>query len=217
MHRYTLTGITLLAMALEGAQAITIEINLGTSSTLSYDRTVAFESFNGTPLLGQNLSVDFTFMDQEFVRLFSVTTAYETSLTLQTDGSGMVGFLDGTGYLVDANGNPLHTPQDLGSAASSDAWICAALYPLWSNELAAPTDSYGVHYDLTLPNNPQVMVTAATLRLQAAGSAGPFGIGPDLPANIVPDSVNTLLLFGMSLTGVIGMTLSRIPGNRARG
>jgi hypothetical protein len=189
--------------AIQTVQATIIELELGPSQTLSYDTSVLFEDLNGTPLTGQNLSVDFTFADNAFVRLFSVTTTYGTSLLLHTDGAGLVGYLDGTGYLLDANRQALHTPQYLGAASSSDAWMCADLFPLWSGEVQAPFDGYGVHYDLTLPNNPLVKVTGAELRLSAYGGEGPFGIGPGVPINLVPDTGETMLLLGLSLAMIV--------------
>ncbi len=205
--QFALALIALLATAFGRVHATTIEIDLGPAKTLSYDTAVAFDDFNGTPLLGQTFSLDFTFADDEFVRLFSVTKTYQTALTLQTDGEGLVGYLNGTGYLLDDQGDPLHTPQSLGRVSSSDAWMCAGLFPLWSGEVQTPFDGYGVHYDLTLPVNPSVEVTGAQLRLFAYGGEGPFGIGPGLPQNIVPDTGGTLLLLGLGLSMLMGLSV----------
>jgi hypothetical protein len=200
-----LAAIALLVLAAaSNIQAVTIQIDLGNPGTLTTDRTVAFDDLNGTSLLGQNLSVDFNFANDEFVRLFTVTSiSFGAFITLQTDGSGLVGFLDGTGYLVDQQGNPLQSPQPLGSASGSDGSMSAGLFPLLSGELSRPLDFYGVHYDLTFPLNPPVDVTAGEFRLFS--DTGPFGIGPGLPPDIVPDSGSTLLLVGIGLLGGIGL------------
>src|SRR2546422_11303818 len=99
-------AIAMIALAaVERVQAIAIQIDLGNPGSLSFDQTVAFDGLNGTSLLGQSLSVDFTFANQEFVRLFTVTSnSFIALLNLQTDGSGLVGLLQRTGYLFDAQG-----------------------------------------------------------------------------------------------------------------
>src|SRR5689334_20408584 len=88
----------------EAARGVTIPINLGPPGTLATDTTISFTGLNGTFLVGQNLSVDFVFTNLEFVRLFTVTTDFSVSMTLQTSSSSFVGFLSGTGYLTDSLG-----------------------------------------------------------------------------------------------------------------
>src|SRR5690242_4223350 len=103
-----------LLMALGSQQLFAdITIDLGTSRivTNQLDR-IAFSGLNGTPVNG-TLSVDFTFSNDEFVRLFNqyhaptiydptrtigTDPAFDISLELQTSGYSLVGFLHGTGY-----------------------------------------------------------------------------------------------------------------------
>jgi hypothetical protein len=180
-------------------EALTIGIDLGEPATFSSDTTVPFEDLNGTSLLGQTLSLDFLFADNEFVRLFTLTGgAYSVGLSLQTNLSGFVGFLDGMGFLMDDNGAPLHTQQDLGSASADDGRMFVGLFPFLSGELVEPFDHYGVHFDLTFPENTSVEVIGGQFR-----AIGFFGIGPGLPPNIVPESA-TMIFLASGFLGLAG-------------
>jgi VPDSG-CTERM motif len=185
----------------EAARGITIPINLGPPGTLATDTTISFSDLNGTGLLGQSLSVDFVFTSSEFVRLFTVTSDFSVSMTLQTSSSSFVGFLHGTGYLTDSLGNALEAPETLGSASSSTGSMTVGLFPT----VGRPLGFYDVHLDLTFPTNPAV-VTGGQFRLFS--DTGPFGIGPGLPTDIVPDTGSTAILLGLGFFGIILVTHS---------
>lgn len=184
------------------AEAVVINIDIGVPGGLSNDSVIRFDDLNGMSLTGQSLSLDFLFDEGAFARLFTVTTSYSTALRFRTDGNGLAGFMDGTGYLLDDMGNPLHSAQQLGRASSDTGWMYVGLYPLLCCEFGAPLDHFGVHYDLMFPMNPSFDITSAEFRLYAQD--GPFGIGPNLPADIVPDTGCTLFLLLASLVAVIG-------------
>ena len=193
-----IVAVALLTLASsEAVRGITI--NLGPPGTLATDTTISFSNLNGTGLLGQTLSVDFVFTSSEFVRLFTVTTDFSVSMTLQTSSSSFVGFLHGTGYLTDSLDNALELPQTLGRASGSDGSMTVELFP----QVNRPIDFYGVHYDLTFPTNPAV-VTGGQFRLLS--DTGPFGIGPGLPPDIVPDTGSTAILLGLGFVGIILFT-----------
>jgi hypothetical protein len=193
-------AVALLTLAnSEAARGVTIPINLGPPGTLLTDTTISFNDLNSTGLVGQNLSVDFVFASSEFVRLFTVTTDFSVSMTLQTSSFSFVGFLQGTGYLTDTLGNALEPPETLGSASSSTGSMTVGLFPTVSR----PFDFYGVHLDLTFPTNP-ALVTGGQFRLLS--NTGPFGIGPGLSADIVPDSGSTAILLGLGIVGIILIT-----------
>ena len=193
----------------ERARAITIGIDLGTPPKLASQSDVSFDTLNGVSLNGQTLSLDFMFTNGEFARLFTATSSqFAATLTLQTGESGLVGFLGGTGELLDQQGNPLETPQDLGSASGNDdGSMHVVLSPLLSGQLQKPLDFFGVHYDLTLPSNPSVTISGSDFQLIAAGvnHDDRFGIGPGVPTDIVPDAGSTLFLFGLGLIVVLGI------------
>ena len=159
------------------ARATTIDLDLGTPPHVTSNVTNSFDALNGTALQGQTLSLDFTFSHGEFVRLFTVTSnPFVALLKLQTNSSGMVDFLSGTGFLVDQEGNPLQPPQQLGSASGDNGLLAAGLFPLLPGDLSRPLDFFGIHFDLTLPVSPFVSVTGEEFLFKSDGNA-PFEIG----------------------------------------
>ena len=157
---------------------------------------------NGTAVTG-TLSEDFLFANNAFVRLFTGTdSSFDAIIILQTSGSGLVGFLDGTGYLIDALGNAIPGYGITGSASSSDGSMGLGFFPLLKDKTGSPNealnrplDFYGVHFDITFPVvDPSIEVTGGQFFLTAQGTT--FGIGPNLPA---PDAGSTALLFGLAI------------------
>ncbi len=195
------TAIALMILASPHAvQGTAIQIDLGPPGTYATDITIPFSALNGTALAGQSLSVDFVFANSEFLRLFTATTSFSVLITLQTNGSGLVGFLQGTGYLTDILGSALEPPEILGGASSDDGRMFAGLFP----QVGRPIDIYGVHFDLTFPTSLSVAVTGGQFRLLSDDFV--FGIGPGLPADIVPETGSTAILLGMSFLAIILFT-----------
>jgi hypothetical protein len=197
-YLFAVFALTILASS-QAVQGVAIQINLGAPDTLSSNTIIPFTDLNGTALLGQSSSVDFRFANSQFVRLFTVTTAFSVQMTLQTSSSSFVGFLQGTGYLTDSLGNALEPPQTLGRASSDNGLISVDLL----SQVNRPIDFYGVHYDVTFPTNPAV-VTGGEFRLLS--DTGPFGLGPGLPPDIVPDTGSTAILLGLGFVGIILFT-----------
>jgi hypothetical protein len=185
------------------AQATTIELNLGPSSRITSKVVNAFDVLDGMALQGQTLSLDFTFSRGKFVRLFSITSAPFTGLLkLHTNSPGMLDFLNGTGFLVDQNGNPLQPPQQLGSASRNNGSLAAGLFPLLPGDLQRPLDFFGIHFDLTLPVAPSISITRENFLL-TSDTNGPFGVGPGVNPDIVPDQGSALLLLSLASLGLI--------------
>ena len=200
MRTYLFAVIALAILASsQVVQGVAIKINVGAPGTLSSDTMIPFNDLNNTALLGHSSSVDFRFANPEFVRLFTVTTGFSVSMTLQTNSSSFVGFLQGTGYLTDSLGNALEPPQTLGRASSDNGFISVDLL----SQVNRPIDFYGVHYDLKFPTNPAV-ITGGQFHLLSDG--GPFGLGPGLPPDIVPDTGSTAILLGLGFVGIILFT-----------
>lgn len=195
--------------------AVTIGIDLGPARNIYKQgpppsgeaiNASAFETaLAGTTLHGQSLSLDLSFLNGEFVRLFTLTDAsFISLLTLQIHGSGSVGFPEGSAYLVDQQGHPLQMPEQLGIGVASDhSAIYFGLLPLLSGELQRPMDFYGIHFDLILPSSPSITITGGDFQLQSP--RGVFGIGPGLQTDIVPDVSNTLCLLGIGLFGLTAL------------
>jgi len=203
---YAAVALAIVASS-EAVQGVSIQISLGAPGALSFDTKVPFNDLNGTALLGQSVSVDFMFTSSEFARLFTVTTDPLVLLTLQTKNSGSVGFLQGTGQLIDNLSKALEPPETLGSATSSAGTMIVGLSP----QVKRPIDFYGVHYDLTFPNNPGVAVTEGEFRLFS--DSGPFGIGPGVPADIVSDTGGTAILLGLGFFGMMLPFTQRLRSN----
>jgi hypothetical protein len=196
------------------ADATMIKIGLGAAPNITSHVGDSFAALDGTALQGQTLSLDFSFLNEKFVRLFSITSSsFDAQIFLQTSGSGEVGFLNGTGYLLDQHGNPLQAPQELGSASGDDGSMAAGLFPLFGDGLHRPQDFFGVHLDLTLPDNPSVFITGSDFKFLSDPDL-PFGVGPGVPHNItVPDAGSSVLLLCL---GLLGLVPPRMRPTRAR-
>jgi hypothetical protein len=217
LARFRILVFTLLIACLQfytgHAGATSINIGLGASPNITSDYEASFTDITGTGLQGQTLSLDFLFLNGKFVRLFNATSnTFDILITLQTSGAGQVGFLDGTGYLFDQQGNPLDAPQVLGSASGNNGSMAAGLFPLLGGGLQRPLDFFGVHFDLILPNDPSVTITSSDFGLLSDPGA-PFGIGPGVPRDITtPDTGSSFLLVCL---GSLGLMLVRMRLTRA--
>jgi len=187
------------------AKAIPIWIDLGPSPSLTSHTSAPFDGLDGISLAGQTLSINVRFTNNEFARLFTVTSrSFISLLTVQTNRSGRVGFLDGTGFLLDQQGNALTAPEDLGRASDNHGSMHVGLFPFSSGELNTPVDFFGIHFDLILPDHPWVTITGGDFGL-ISDPGHVFGIGPGVPPDIVPDAGSTLLLLGISVTGLVAI------------
>jgi hypothetical protein len=121
---------------------------------------------------------------------------------LQTNAPGLLDFQPGTGFLVDQQGNPLQQPQQLGGASKDNGSLAAGLFPLLPGDLQRPLDFFGIHFDLTLPVAPSISITGERFLLMSDLN-GPFGVGPGVAPDIVPEQDNTLLLLSLASLGLI--------------
>jgi VPDSG-CTERM motif len=217
MNKFTmaLVGSGLVFLFASLTQATSIGIDLGPSRVLTGVNPeagpIGFDGLNGTPVTG-SVSVDFVFTNNEFARIYTATQPlFDALITLQTSGSGLLGFLGGTGYPIDAHGNAIPGFGITGSASGNDASLSIGLFPLLkdkngtpNDQLKRPFDFYGVHFDFTFPSNSSVEVTGGQFLLAGNGTFTPFAIGPGhIPADItVPDQGSTFLLLMLSLLGV---------------
>ncbi len=207
----------LLSLFGTAADATPIEVDLGPSHTVTSQTPPSpFDGLNGTILDGQSVSVDFSFANDAFVRVFTVTSPdFRASIRLQTNSLGFAGFLDGTGYLIDINGNAIPGYGITGSASGSDGSMAISLFPLLkdddgtpNDDLLRPFDFYGVHYDLTFPdvNDDAIFITTGEFWLSDP-SGGVFGVGPGVPRNVVPESGTTVILLVIGLACTIGLRI----------
>jgi hypothetical protein len=196
--------------------ATPIEIDLGPPPKITSQLSVPFNALNGIHIGGQILSIDLAFSHSEFVRLFTITSSlFDVSIKLFTNGSGPRDFLQGTGYLIDSQGIAIPGFGVTGSA-SGDDFLSIGLFPLLKDKNGTPNnvpprplDFSGIHFDLMFPDvdNPSIHVTGGQFSLFSDPGAV-FGVGPGVPADIVPDDGSTLLLF--SIAGFVLFGLRQI-------
>jgi len=208
-------------LALAGArqlQASTIEIDLGPPMIYTGINArvgpIPFSDLNGLSINGSALSLDFTFSNNEFVRLFSNTAPlFEVGVTLLTNAGTFPGVVTNTSaYLVDQNGNALPGFGVVGRSDSSAGSTSMGFFPLLSDldgtpnpSLAFPLDFYGVHFGFTLPNDPSVSVVGADFALFGNGGRNSqFAVGPQ-----VPDRGDTWLLLLIGMSGMLALRSTR--------
>ncbi|HVV00226.1 MAG TPA: hypothetical protein VHH88_02620 [Verrucomicrobiae bacterium] len=212
--------LLLAAFTVQQARAA-ITLDLGSSGIATNQiNGIAFSDLNGTPVNG-SLSLDFVFSHDAFVRLFNQYTiparhddemptrigtdpfSFDIGLDLQTSGSGLVGFLDGTGYITDLSGNPITGYAATGAASSDDGGMFIGLFPCQDSDgtldsgLSRPLDFYGVHFDLLFPDAPSLQITGA--RFTIFDSGGEFGIGPNIPLDVPEPPTCALAILGVLL------------------
>jgi hypothetical protein len=204
-----LTPVAILTMANLSATLI----DLGPSGIIT-ERSRSFSGLEGMQLAGQSLNLDFSFSNNEFIRVYSTTEgrpAFYSSLFLQTSATTSPGFLVGNGYVTDANGQQYSGL--VGRAMGDDGTTYLGLFPFWNDigpipGIATPLDIYGIHYDITLPTTAQTEIVSSQLGIFGLEisnrEGGPFstiGIGPGIPDQIppVPDAGSTLLLLAIPL------------------
>jgi hypothetical protein len=206
---YCVIGIALVRSgALGKIEAAQIGIDLGSSQILAAETNrIYFAGLNGAPLAG-NISVDLLFGNNKFVRVFTASSsAFQAAIILQTNGAGILGFLEGTGYLIDAQGRAIPGSGVTGSASGNDGTLSISLFPFLKDETGAanwsarPFDFYGVHYDFTFPSSPLNAVVGGQFLL--AGNGKPFGIGPGLPADRGSPNEGPVSLANISTRGVV--------------
>jgi hypothetical protein len=172
---------------------------------------------DGTSLDGQTISFEVDFSGGNFVRAFTVTTQLEIAMRLPLDGNVPIppnnnGQLAGSGYFVDAAGNSIGTPTPLIAIFESavfpfkatDVVILGSL----SGNTQRPLDLYGFHFDFSLS------LTGATIEetgpyassesVEVFANGGKprnrvFGIGPNSPANFVPETGSSFQLAVIAL------------------
>ena len=166
-----------------------------------------------TSLDGQTLSLNFVFPNDLFVRLFSSTTkSFHLSAMLTLHGEGKFKNAFGSGYTFGANGLPdspifTYPPGIAGSTHGIEtfSYSLGFVFPLMepATGVAFPSDIYGMHLDITLPNNPAFQVLGAQFVLFPPSSKSweqVYAIGPH-----VPDSGATLPLFIIGLLAMLGL------------
>jgi len=101
------------------ALAIPIQVDLGASGVVASNRIVSFPAPN-VLFQGQNLALDFTFQDPQFIRLFTDTSSFLIDVFLRINSAPLSTALSGTGYLTNQHGAALGPPVALQTNPVTD-------------------------------------------------------------------------------------------------
>jgi len=181
------------------------DIDLGAPGSY-FDRSYTLDALNGTTLDGQTVTINLVFNNS--IHLFANTFPdFDIGLQFQTNDPNIVGFITGTGTILDINGNPMCALRPLASGYDETGGMGVGLFPLFSDkngtlatDITRPLDFYGARFNLTLPHNSDFSITEGGLTLTAVNFRffDPFRIGPH-----VPHSGSTITLFALALIGLL--------------
>lgn len=145
---------------------------------------------------GQTLSLDLEL--PEFIRIFTETeqTGGLQILLYQYEDDLIPGTFTASAYLTGQNGQAVTAPQEMQ--------FYAPYLFLIPNVAGTPLDFYGIHIDETLPNDPGYSFSPPGLA-SLIFDGDIFGLGPDAPTDIVPDSGGTFGLLTLALPMLFGI------------
>jgi len=178
--------------------SITVPIDLGPPRLFHANHTSIDIDFpSSLSLNGQMVSLTFTFNTN--VRVFRTTQDFFVTTRFDTNGADIPPWGGpAKASLLDQVGNELVPPVEALAFSSFGGFAFGISFqPNFGDYLPLdqPVDFYGVRFDFTAPNTPDLTITSSFLRLGA--SSGSFGIG------IVPDTGSTLLLLSLSLGALL--------------
>lgn len=137
------------------------------------------------PFALENQQVSLTFSFNTGVRVFRMTQqhGFYVVVRFDTNGSDIVPWNGpAQASLLDELGNPLGAPQTASTIIGSNKY----LFGMGFHPDFTEPDFYGVRFDFTAPNAPDVNIVRSFFRLGSYGT--PYGIGT------VADTDSTLLL-----------------------
>lgn len=226
-----IAAITLAAAISAHATPTTVTDNLNPSSQGTgivirqglYD--IQFQSnLNATDFNGQAVQLDILF-NGFFVRAFTQTQklhslGVDLFLPYLPFWPGIMPPPDspdvtGTATLLDAHGQPIGGSITLDHFLDGGPTVQPDVQLFFRPDFPnAPTDFYGIRYDLQLSDSPGKMFAIAP-RQDALALFGFFGVGPGVPSNIVPDAGSTLalLLCGLAACAAFRSASSRFAGH----
>jgi hypothetical protein len=207
MHLLRLLTVAAFLVSGSVAVATPLWVDLGPTGVVHNSRTVE----SGAPNVqfeGQMIGIDFSFLNGQFIRLFTATNnSFQIDAFFRINNAplGALNFA-GNGFLTDNHG------AELGPAVTLEAFpvthhfhqvgVDLVLRPLTSD--VVPDDVNGIHLDLTLPNSPGFGFGDGPPG-GVTFAANVFGIGPGVPRDIVPDFGSTALFLAITLGGLISM------------
>jgi hypothetical protein len=200
--------LTVAAFLVLGSVAVAtpLWVDLGPAGVVHDNRTVNSGAPN-VQFAGQNIDIDFSFQNGQFIRLFTATNnSFQIDAFFRINNAPLALNFAGSGFLTDSHG------AELGPAVTLEAFpvthrfhevgVDLVLRPLTGD--VVPVDVYGIHLDLTLPNSPGFGFGDGPPG-GVTFAANVLGIGPGIPRDIVPDFGSTALFLTIALGGLISM------------
>jgi len=194
------------------ARAIPIQIGIGPNGVVTQERFSTGFDLKGIPFQGQNASIDFTFKNDAFIRLFTATKFFFMDIFMRINDAPFSVF-KGTGDVFGREGNALGPAQDLTfnpvtNGADQLVGMDIVFAPSAGN--LRPVDFYGIHLELTLPLSPGFEFVGTNNSILFAGNT--FGIGPKVPRDVIPETGGTIGFFMLGLIAVAaGKSLASRP------
>lgn len=206
MHLLRLLTVAAFLVLGSVAVATPLWVDLGPSGVVHDNRTVNSGAPN-VQFAGQNIDIDFSFQNGQFIRLFTQTmNSFQIDTFFRINNSPLPLNFTGSGFLTDSHG------AELGPAVTLEVFpvthhfhevgVDLVLRPLTGD--VVPVDVYGIHLDLTLPNSPEFGFGGGPPGA-VTFAANVLGIGPGIPRDIVPDVGSTALFLTIALGGLISM------------
>jgi hypothetical protein len=186
------------------AFAIPIQVDLGPSDVALGAQVVSFAAPD-VQFQGQNLGIDFTFQNAQFIRLFTQTNFFSLDVFFRINNATSLPMFTGTGYASDQQGGALGPPATVQAfpvtnGASEIIGMDFDFTPVINN--ARPVDIYDLHLDLTLPDSPTFGFGSGPFGGIVLG-ANILGIGPDIPADVIPETGASIGLFALGIAVLI--------------
>lgn len=203
MKKGCIIAISAFLLARSLAIAIPIQVDLGSQGVFTFSQSISFPE----PLVqfqGQNVQFDFTFQNDEFIRLFTATQFFDVDVLLRINNAPLPPIFTGSEYLTDSFGVALGPPVSIQAFPVINGLnevIGTDFFALPSIGSTRPVDIYGIHLSLNLPNDPAFEFPSGTSGAITFDS-DIYGIGPNIPADIVPEA-STIWLFALGVTALV--------------
>jgi hypothetical protein len=187
------------------AIAIPIQVDLGSQGVFTFPQSISFPE-PAVQFQGQNVQFDFTFQNDEFIRLFTATQFFDIDVLLRINNAPSPLIFTGSEYLTDSGGVALGPPVSIEAFPVTNGVnevIGTDFFAFPSIGITRPVDIYGIHLSLNLPNE---LFSGFEFPGGTSGAitfdSDIYGIGPNIPADIVPEA-STMWLFALGVTALV--------------
>ena len=157
MHLLRLLTVAAFLVSGSVAVATPLWVDLGGTGVVHNSRTVDSGAPN-VQFAGQNIDIDFSFQNSQFIRLFTATNnSFQIDVFFRINNAPPPALnFAGSGFLTDNHGAELGPTVTLEASPVTRHFhqvaVDLVLRPLTSD--VVPDDVFGFHLDLTLPNSP---------------------------------------------------------------